>query len=198
MADAVSATLDFQRDVRDAVSEALFFQFYGNLFALCLADRREAEQARAAADPRSLKFVAEAIAAVERGGYAEALARVAALLARRGEPLPLADLERRAELLQEYRHLLPELSSDQWRRLRGEQEVIVRYAPGRALAALPVLLADPADRERLIVALEKLLADRRVQKVALTAAQQDTLARVRGVLGTTSSRRPQPAVVRSA
>jgi len=198
MADAVSATLDYQRDVRDAVSEALFFQFYGNLFALCLADRREAEQARAAADPRSLKFVAEAIAAVERGGYAEALARVAALLARRGEPLPLADLERRAELLQEYRHLLPELSSDQWRRLRGEQEVIVRYAPGRALAALPVLLADPADRERLIVALEKLLADRRVQKVALTAAQQDTLARVRGVLGTTSSRRPQAAVVRSA
>lgn len=198
IADVVSATLDYQRDVRDAVSEALFFEFYGNLFALCLADRREAEQARAAADPRSLKFVAEAIGAVERGGYPEALARVAALLARRGEPLPLADLERRAELLQEYRDLLPELSSDQWRRLRGEQEVIVRYAPERALAALPVLLADPPDRERLIVALEKLLADRRVQKVALTAAQQDTLARIRVALGTAASRRLQAVVVRSA
>ena len=37
---------------------------------------------------------------------------------------------------------LPAMPPDQWRRIRGEQEIIVRYEPEQALATLPKLLAD--------------------------------------------------------
>jgi hypothetical protein len=82
--------LDFYRDIRDATSEALLFQTYGNLFSLYLADKHEAEERRRAPprDPRQLPFV--------RAGY---------LLAHHGEPLPLAWLDIKEELLQEYREL---------------------------------------------------------------------------------------------
>jgi pimeloyl-ACP methyl ester carboxylesterase len=197
MADTVSAMLDYQREVRDALSEAQFFQVYGNLFALYLADRRAAERERAEADPRALQFVAEAIAAVDKGGYPQALARLAVLLARRGEPLPLAELELRAELLRDYRDLLPELPADEWRRIRGEQEVIVRYASDRALAALPLLLADAGDRERFLNAMERLLGDRRVQRFAPTADQVTAVARIRELLQAPPAVRPRPSIVRT-
>ena len=48
MSELTSASLDYYRALRDAVSEAAFFQIYGNLFSLYLADQREAEAAEAA------------------------------------------------------------------------------------------------------------------------------------------------------
>ena len=69
---------------RDAVSEAAFFQTYGNVFSLYIADKREAEEARIA-EPRELPYVREALASIGEGGYPEALARVACLLSRRRE-----------------------------------------------------------------------------------------------------------------
>ena len=60
---------------------------------------------------------------------------------------------------------------DQWRRIRGEQEIIVRYEPEQALATLPRLLADPGDREKLVTLTRRLLADERVQRAKPTSAQ---------------------------
>ena len=90
-------------------------------------------------EPRELPFVKEALASIAKGGYAEALARVACLLARKGEPLLLSRLQMRQELMDEYRELLPAMPPDQWRRIRGEQEIIVRYEPEQALATLPAV-----------------------------------------------------------
>ncbi|MCC7216041.1 MAG: DUF3141 domain-containing protein, partial [Burkholderiales bacterium] len=42
-AEAISASLDYYRALRDAQSEAAFFQIYGNVFALYLADKHQAE-----------------------------------------------------------------------------------------------------------------------------------------------------------
>ncbi len=39
MSEAISASLDFYRENRDATSEAAFFQTYGNVFSLYLADK---------------------------------------------------------------------------------------------------------------------------------------------------------------
>jgi len=173
VSEAISASLDYYREIRDATSEAKFFQTYGNVFSLYLADKHEAEERAAGsiAEPRELPFVKEALASIEKGGFAEALARVGSLLARRGAPLPLARLALKQELAIEYRDLLPDLEPDQWRRIRGEQDIIVRYEPERAVATLPVLLRDRADRENLIALVRRLLDDERVRRAKPSTEQ---------------------------
>jgi hypothetical protein len=181
--DLMSASFDYYRDVRDALSEAQFFQTYGNLFSLYLADKHEAEERVAASDPRELPFVKQALASIAQGGYAEALARVAYMLARKGEPLPLERIEQKKELLEEYRDLLPPITLEQARRNRGMQEIIVNYEPQRALDTLPQLLSVPADRERFFALGQRLINDERVQQAKPTQEQLDMLARIRAVLG---------------
>ena len=163
---AISASLDYYRAMRDAMSEAAFFTTYGNVFSLYVAEKHAAEEGKteAIAEPRELPFVKEALAAIGEGGYPEALARVACLLARKGEPLLLSRLQMRQELIAEYKDLLPSMPQDQWRRIRGEQEIIVRYAPDEALSTLPGLLRNPEDRKRLVTLVQRLLADERVQR----------------------------------
>jgi len=182
--ELISASLDYYRDLRDAVSEAAFFLLYGNLFAFYLADRESGKavvQAQAG-DPRALPFVSEALASIEKGGYAEAVARVAALLARRGEPVPLSRVQLKHALAEEYKDLLPDVSWDQARRIRGEQEIIVRYEPEQALVTLPTLLTQEDDRKRLLTLLERLVDDPRIQGLSHTPEQEAMFARIRSVV----------------
>ena len=177
----VTASLDLYRDLRDAQSEAQFFQTYGNLQHL--ADEPGHAGAEAALDPRERPYVREALAAIGAGGSAAAVARCAYLLAAKGRPLPLDRLQLKAELLTEYRELLPEIAPDEARRVRGEQEIIVDYEREQAIATLPQLLADRAERSRLLELLERVAADERVAGTGLTAAQVAMLARIRTALG---------------
>ncbi|MCM2318984.1 MAG: DUF3141 domain-containing protein [Pseudomonas sp.] len=181
--EVISASLDHYRAMRDALGEALFFQVYGNLFGLYLADRPEAvaQAVTGAVQPRELDFVQEALASISEGGYTEAFARVAALLARQGD-LPLSLLATRHEIVRDYADLLPDLPAETWRRIRGEQEIIAHYEPERAITTLPDLLAETVDRERLLTLLEHLLHDERIQQTEPTAEQHAMLERVRGVL----------------
>ncbi|TDN57788.1 DUF3141 domain-containing protein [Paraburkholderia sp. BL10I2N1] len=188
--DLVSASLDYYRAMRDAGTEATFFGIYANLFSMYLSDRHSerASAASRAVDARAQPFVQAALASIAEGGYTEALARAAFLLARKGEPLPLARLMLRDELVKVYADYLPtSLPADQWRRIRGEQEMIASYEPEQAIATLPVLLANRADRKRLLTLLDKLLADERVQSTKPTEAQLAMLERIRAVLA------PKPA-----
>ena len=170
---AIGASLDYYRAMRDAMSEAAFFLAYGNLFSLRIADKRlaEADRGDGVVNPRELPFVQEALASIAEGGYPEALARVACLLARKGEPLLLSRLETKRELMADYKDLLPSMPPDQWRRVRGEQEIIVRYAPEEALATLPRLLQHVADRSRLATLVQRLLADERVRRAKPSSEQ---------------------------
>ena len=108
MSELTSASLDCYRALRDAMGEAAFFQIYGNLFAFYLGDGRGIETAAPPVDPRELPFVRDALASIDEGGYAEALARVAFLLAHKDEPLPLSRLQLAQELIEDYRELLPD------------------------------------------------------------------------------------------
>jgi hypothetical protein len=127
--------------------------------------------------------VKEALAAIDRGGYAEAFERIAALVAGNGEPLPLHRLQSQKELLEDYRKLLPQLSFEQRRLIRGEQDIIVRYEAERALASLPQLLSQPRDRQRMLMLLETLLADERfLRGFRPTDEQLAMLERIRVVL----------------
>jgi len=184
MSDLVSARLDYYRDLRDAVSEALFFHVYGNIFSFYLADRSKADASRAQAptEPRDLPFVREALASITAGDYPEAVARIGFLLSRKGEPLPLTRLALRKELATELHDLLPEMPPDQWRRMRGEQEIIVRYEPDRAVETLPMLLHSDADRARLLALLHRVATDDRIQAQKPNDEQLTMLSRIRRVL----------------
>jgi len=195
----LSASFDYYRDLRDAMSEALFFGIYGNLFALQSPD--ELPERKKTDEPsrnvgREATVVKEALASIETGGYPEAVARAGVLLSRKGQPLPLARLELKKELLADYKDFLPDIPPDSVRRIRGEQDVIVTYERNAAIDALPKLLSNAGDRERFLALLDRLPADRRIQADGITAEQVATLKRIKSVLAsgstinTTSGRRP--------
>ena len=198
--EAISASLDYYREVRDAVSEAAFFETYGNVFSLYLTDEREPGEAvePAAVDARELPVVKDALDAISQGSFAEALTRTASLLTREGKPFPLERIALKRELVDEYGDLLPDLPPDQWRHIRGEQDIIVRYAPEQALATLPMLLSDPADRERLLTVIERLFNDKRLSDVQPSANQRAMLARLSEVLEVPVARRRAIARTRKA
>ncbi|MFD1692438.1 hypothetical protein ACFSHR_15675 [Azotobacter chroococcum] len=107
---------------------------------------------------------------------------MAALLTGKGD-VPLSRLVAKQEIARDYVDLLPTLPAEEWRRIRGEQEIIVSYEPEQAIATLPALLAETEERDRLLVLLERLMADERVQRSKPTAEQQAMLERIRDVLG---------------
>jgi pimeloyl-ACP methyl ester carboxylesterase len=188
--ELMNAALDGYRDLRDAFCEATFFQIYGNLFAFYFDEAGGPEmQARPAVDPRELPLVRETLASIDKGGYPEALARVAVLLAERDEPLPLSRVHLAHDLLEDYHELLPDLPPDQVRQIGGEQEIIVRYEPDRAVETLPALLPKPEDRQRLLRLLDRVLADERVQRIRPSSEQVAMLARVRAVLAAPTARK---------
>ena len=193
LSEAISASLDYYREVRDATSEAAFFQTYGNVFSLYLADKHEAEARRRKARssrancrssrrrwPRSRR------AASRRRWRASGRCSPG-----RGAPLPLARLALKNELAAEYRDLLPDVTPDEWRRIRGEQDIIVRYEPDKAIATLPKLLAKPGDRERLITLVRTLFADERMRRFQPTTEQLAMIENIGETLDVTPRPWPQ-------
>lgn len=184
MSECVSAALDFYRDIRDALSEALFYEIYGPMFGVCVAGGEGARLREAVTDPRELPFVKEAIASIKDGGYPEAVARVFALLLEHDKPLPLRELELGRAFEEKYARLLPRISPERERRVRGEQEIIVRYEPERALKALPHLLRHAKDRERLLTLMEAVFTETKLGKLKPTPGQVSRFERIRGILKT--------------
>ncbi|MCQ9379685.1 DUF3141 domain-containing protein [Methyloversatilis sp. XJ19-49] len=186
--DIISGSLDFQRDIGNALNEWLFFQTYGNLFALT-ANNTGGSAPDAAIEPRNLPMVKAALGRLNDGGYAEAAARVGFLLHRHGAPMPLSRLELRSDLARDFAHLMPSGTPDELRRLRGEQEIIVCFEPDKAMASLPMLLQQDEDRARMLELLDALTHDPRVQAMGLTQDQEQMIGRIREVVATLPSAR---------
>jgi hypothetical protein len=178
--------LDHYRAVRDALAEAAFFTIYGNLYVGYLAEQTASESnaAESARDPRERPQVRQALARMTEGGYPEAFARVGFLLAGTDDPIPLSLLTTAQDLIKDYADLMPGLPMDEWRRIRGEQEIMVRYDRERAIETLPRLLKD-AEREHLLALIERVVNDKRVLERPPTPQQAAMLQRVRGALGGT-------------
>ncbi|SPR99642.1 DUF3141 domain-containing protein [Cupriavidus taiwanensis] len=193
-AEILSAGLDAYRAVRDAMTEAAFFNVYANMMSFLPQDKPAHAGRPAVTEPRELPEVKAALESIREGGYAEAIARMACLLERQGEPLPLSRLELRKELVTDYAELLPELLPAAWRQIRGQQELITLYAPEQAIETLPDLLHEQADRDRLQKLAEKLRADARLLGSAPTAEQAAMLQRIRDVLSHKPERARRGAV----
>jgi hypothetical protein len=101
--------------------------------------------------------------------------------------LPLERLALRKELIADYAGLVPDLEPAAWRRLRGEQEVIVRHAPEQALATLPKLLASRDDRTRLLRLVEGLMNDPRIEGFKPSAEQRAMVELLRAELTRSTS-----------
>lgn len=183
-AEMISAALDYYRAVRDALAEATFFTIYGNAHLVYIAKQAAAKEAAsdASADLRVRPVVRQALERIAEGGFPEAFARVAFLLAGTDDPIPLSLLTTAQELIEDYADFIPPQSLEQSRRIRGEQEIIVRYDPERALETLPQLL-DDEERKRLLALIERVVSDKRVVERKPTAQQVSMLERVRKTLG---------------
>jgi pimeloyl-ACP methyl ester carboxylesterase len=181
--ELIAASLDYYRDVSNAFSEAAFFELYGNLFALTAADIDGKQKIEQAVELGQLPVVKAALADVGKGGYPEAVTRIGFLLQRHGQPLPLSRLELRAELVDKHRALLPEGTPDELRRTRGVQEIIVRFDPDAALATLPSLLSDSADRKKLFKLVDAIIEDMRAAGQEPTQEQYAAWEKVQKVLG---------------
>lgn len=189
LSDMASASLDYYRAMRDAVSESMFFSVYGTMFATGLEEKPAAEQPFEV-DASESSIIQETLHRIDRGGYPEAVHRVAYLVAQKGKPLPLASLELKADLLEDYAELLPRQSPEASRRTRGEQEVMVRHEPQRALETLPELVRAPKDRERLLQLIDKVTDDDRVE-FDLTKEQLAMLGKIATVLGAKGAAQPK-------
>jgi pimeloyl-ACP methyl ester carboxylesterase len=181
MSECVSGALDFYREMRDALSEAMFYQTYAGLLTLYGANRHGAA-APPVPEPRELPFVKEALDSMAEGGYPEAVARVFALLSRHGRPIHLTQLDLKRELSGKYANLLPDMPRDQQRRIRGEQEIIVRYEPARALETLPQLLKTAADRERLNALFAGVLTQENLEQFSASREQFTMFENIRKIL----------------
>lgn len=186
--DIFSASLDFQRDIGNALKECLFFHTYGNLFTLT-ATNAGSNTPEAAIEPRNLPMVKAALGKLSDGGYTEAAARLGFLLHRHGAPMPLSRLELRVDLAKDLAHLMPSGAPDELRRIRGEQEIIVSFEPDKAISSLPTLLQRDEDRVRMLALLAALTDEPRVRAMQLTQDQEQMISRIREAIAPTPSER---------
>jgi pimeloyl-ACP methyl ester carboxylesterase len=150
----LSAGLDLYRDLRDARSEAAFFQVFGNMMSLQMADEGEAMRRKGKFDPRSIPAVREVLDTLEEGSAVEGLARIAMLISKAGSGRRrLSQMEKTRELLSPEDEIA-HLSEDERRRLLQEETIVVEFEPERAKRSLPKLLRSAADRRRAHALLE--------------------------------------------
>jgi tellurite resistance protein len=175
--DTIIATLDLYRDLRDAALEAMFFQMYGPLAVLGLVEDSAGVAGLAVSDPRELPIVRDALAKIGKGGYAEAIALVGALVGKGAGRITPARLELVDRFVRSDK-VLSRLPAEEVRRIKSEQAVIAELEPERGLESLAKLLADPKDRRRALAVLDEAVA-----AVEFTTEQQAMLDRVRAILG---------------
>jgi hypothetical protein len=150
--------LDLYRDLRDSAVEAAFFQVYGNLLSLNVAEQQRVIRRATKFDPRSVAAVRQVLDTIEQGSAAEGFVRIGLLMAKAGGgKRKLAQMERVRELIAPA-HVLDRVSEDEFRRLMHEETIVVEFEPARAKRALPKLLRTAADRRHAHALLDVMLS----------------------------------------
>ena len=148
-AEYVSAALDLYRDLRDAGSEAAFYEVYGNMWSLQMADQRADIRRQTRFDPRAVPAVRQVLDEIDKGGLPEAVVRAGMLIAKAGRGVRrLAQMEHTRELLAPT-GILTGLTEDDLRRLLREETIVVEFEPTQAKRSLPRLARSAGDRRKL-------------------------------------------------
>jgi pimeloyl-ACP methyl ester carboxylesterase len=160
----VSAALDFYRDMRDASHEAAFYQIYGNMLSLQMADQRAAIRRQARFDPRAVPAVRQVLDEIEKGGLPEAVVRAGMLIIKAGGgKRKLAQMENTRALIAPT-GILRNLTEDELRRLLHEETIVVEFAPREAKRSLPKLVRTASDRRKMQVMFDAIDADPHVDE----------------------------------
>jgi pimeloyl-ACP methyl ester carboxylesterase len=178
-AENVVQSFDFWRDIRDASVELGFFSIYGSP----VMHRFGASQAykREQMDPDSLAHLPEVeaiLGRIDRGGYAVAVIRMLIVMAESRGAVRRDRLERSAKVLAK-EEPFASLGGEMRAEMIREQTIVVEFALDRAIASLPDLLPERADRQKAIDV---------VQYIAGSVEEMDpqsiqTLGRIRAALG---------------
>jgi pimeloyl-ACP methyl ester carboxylesterase len=159
LSEYVSAALDLYRDLRDAASEAAFFEVYGNMLSLQMADQRDVIRKQTRFDARALPAVRQVLDEMDRGGLPEAVIRTGMLLVKAGGgKRRLAQMEHTRQLLQPT-GILRDLDEDQLRRLLHEETLVVEFEPQQAKRSLGKLVRSASDRQKLNALFDSIEAD---------------------------------------
>jgi pimeloyl-ACP methyl ester carboxylesterase len=144
----ITAGLDLYRDLRDASFEAAFYEVYGNLFSLEMADERADFKRKQKFDPRGLPAVREVLDTIEHGSPVEGLVRIAMLISKAGQGMHrLSQMQRTRDILAPESGIA-HLTEDEQRRLLQEETIVVEFEPLRAKRSLPKVLRTRAERRR--------------------------------------------------
>jgi pimeloyl-ACP methyl ester carboxylesterase len=181
--EMISATLDLYRDLRDARTEALFFEIYGNMFSLQMAEERAEIKRKTRFDPRALPAVREVLETIEHGSAVEGLARIAMLITKAGKGTHrLSQMQRTRDILSPEGEIA-HLSEDERRRLLQEETIVVEFEPLRAKRSLPKVLRSVTERRRAHALLDDI-----AEHVSLDDKQSALVAEIRALLPTTAAR----------
>lgn len=179
--NTIEASLDLYRDVRDAMTEALFYSIYTSPFGIYLIqkdtiniDPKEPEKVK---DPTKLPAVQHALYGIDQDGLFSAIIRTILLLEKTGEHITLDFLEAKKESIQKYLHLLPKFDLNDIRKIRGKEEIICHYYPHKALKSLPNLLVKPEDKETYVKFFTMLYEDAKATCKGCLSPQQKRLAK---------------------
>ena len=142
--------------LRDAASEAAFFEVYGNMLSLHMADEREEIRRSRKFDPRSLPAVREVLDTIDEGSAIEGLARIAMLITKAGRAAPpVADAAHARDPVagRRYRALVrgrappPAAGGDHRRRVRTRaRQALAAQAAAHARRTAPCAGASRPDR----------------------------------------------------
>ncbi len=179
--ETIKGYLDLYRDLRDAISESVFFQIYGSMVALGAPKGIETGglQRDETINSYELPYVKEALAGIDKGGYPEAIARIMALVGRYAGPIPQLHLERKDMFVRSDK-VLSNLSEDHLRQIRSDAAIMVLLEPERTLKDLPLLLSGKEDRERALSMLDQWMSFE-----DLTREQRDMMNRIRDLCKST-------------